>query len=168
MVSTETFAVESLRDPDRQTPPVAALASTDYFVFRLRGRTYAMPPSSIELVVPMQPIVAVPTVGPHVLGVIYMRGRVIAVIDLPALLGLDDPQNADSSSRIAVVDASCPFAFVCDATLGIWAFADNAQTRSSDDGPIVSGRIEDRGGAATLIDTSAVIARVMSLRTEQS
>jgi purine-binding chemotaxis protein CheW len=168
MLSTQTFDAESLRDPDHAQPQGGGIESTDYFVFRLRGRTYALPPSAIELVVPMQPIVAVPTVGAHVRGVIHLRGRVIAVIDLAALLGVDDPVVLDQSARLAIVDAACPFAFVCDATLGIWAFANDAQTRSTDDGPIVSGRIEDRGGAATLIDPRAVIDRVMSLRAERA
>jgi hypothetical protein len=64
-----------------------------------------------------------------------------------------------------VVSARYPFAFVADVTLGIWACA--APTRSHDDGPIVSGRIENDGEAATLIDAHAAIERVVSLRGER-
>jgi chemotaxis signal transduction protein len=167
MVSTETLDPESLRDPDRAQPHAAAIATTDYFVFRLRGRTYALAPSCVEIVVPVQPLVAIPTTGPHVRGVMYLRGRVIAVIDLVALLGIDDQPQSQDSARLIVIDAPCPFAFVADVTLGIWAFADTAQTRTTDDGPLVSARIEDRGGAATLLDPRAVFDRIVSLRAER-
>ena len=167
MVSSETLDPASLRDPDRAQPHAAPIATSDYFVFRLRGRTYALAPSCVEIVVPLQPIVAIPTAGAHVRGVMYLRGRVIAVVDLVSLLGIDDGAQSNDPTRIVVVDAPCPFAFVADATLGIWAFADDAQTRTTDDGPLVSARIEDRGGAATLIDPRAVFDRVASGRAER-
>lgn len=167
MQPNETFDAEALHDPDRAEPQARASESNDYFVFRLRGRTYAMSPSSIELVVPMQPIVTVPTVGTHVRGVIHLRGRVIAVIELAALLGVDDQPPLDETARLIICHTPCPFAFVAEATLGIWSLAGQMQARRAEDGPLVSGRIEDRGSAATLIDSRAVIDRVMSLRTER-
>ena len=167
MQSTETLAPESLRDPDRAQPMAAAEATTDYFAFRLRGRTYALAPSVVELVVPMQPIIAIPTAGAYVRGVMYLRGRVITVIDLAALLAIDDQPASHDSSRILVVAAPCPFAFVVDATLGLSAFADSTHTRGSDDGPLVTGRVEDRGRAATLIDLRAVFDRVVGERAER-
>jgi purine-binding chemotaxis protein CheW len=167
MQSSETFDAEGLHDPDRAQPRAGASESSDYFVFRLRGRTYAVSPARIELVVPMQPIVTVPTVGTHVRGVIHMRGRVIAVIDLAGLLGIDDQPPLDETARLIICSTPCPFAFVAEATLGIWSLAGDLTTRRADDGPLVGGRIEDRGSAATLIDTHAVIERVMSLRTER-
>ena len=167
MQSRESFESESLRDPDLAQPEGGETASTHYFVFRLRGRTYALRPTCIDLVTPMQPVVPVPTAGPHVRGVIHLRGRVIAVIDLAALLAIDDQAPLPDSARLIITAGRTPFAFVADATLGIWAFADDAQTRSTDDGPIVCGRIEDRGGAATLIDVRAIVDRVISLRGER-
>src|SRR5262249_22589599 len=111
MSSTERFDEESLRDPDSAQPVAATVQATEYFVFRLRGRTYALPPTSVELVVPMQPVVVVPTTGAHVAGVIYLRGRVIAVIDLAALLGINDQPPTNDSARLIVLGGRCPFAF---------------------------------------------------------
>lgn len=166
MDGLDSFDEESLRDPDRVEQVAAAVESTDYFVFRLRGRTYAVPPSTVELVVPMQPIVVVPTSGAHIAGVIYLRGRVIAVIDLAALLGIDDQPPSHESERLLVIQGPCPFAFVVDATLGLWSFRNAAPTRSADDGPIVGGHITDRGGAATLIDARAIVEHLIKLRRE--
>jgi purine-binding chemotaxis protein CheW len=168
MNSTDRFDAESLRDPDRIEPVAAAIESTDYFVFRLRGRTYALAPSTVDLVVPMQPVVVVPTPGAHIAGVIYLRGRIIAVIDLAALLGIDDQPPSHESARLIVLDAPCRFAFVADATLGLWSFCNAAPSRSADDGPIVSGHIADRGGAATLIDPRAILEHLINLRGEGS
>jgi purine-binding chemotaxis protein CheW len=165
MHSNETFDGDSLRDPDLAQPQARAIKTTDYFVFRLHARTYAVPPSSVESVAPVQRIVPVPTTGAHVRGVVHSRGRIIAVIDLAALLGIDDQPQERESARMIVVSARYPFAFIADATLGIWACADH--TRSNDDGPIVIGRIENGGEAATVIDAGAVIDRVVSLRTER-
>ncbi len=164
MHSNATLDPEALCDPDRVQAESGATESTDYFVFRLRGRTYALPPSSIDLVAPMQPIVPVPTAGPHVRGVIHLRARIIAVIDLAALLEIDDQPQLHESARLVVIAGPAPYAFAVDATLGLWSFGGDAQTHGADDGPIVCGRIEDRGGAATLVDTRAVFERVVSLR----
>jgi purine-binding chemotaxis protein CheW len=168
MQSTATFDQESLRDPDRPHTKVGGNDSTDYFVFRLCGRTYALMPGAIDLVAPTQPIVPVPTAGPFVRGVIHLRGRIIAVIDLAALLEIDSAPSPSEGSRLVVIAAASPFAFAVDTTLGLWSFARDAQTRTVDDGPIVCGRIEDRGGAATIIDTKAVFERVVAMRTERS
>jgi purine-binding chemotaxis protein CheW len=168
MPATDMVDIETLRDPDRVQQHDTPTATSDYFVFRLRGRTYALAPSAVERVVPMQPLVTIPTASAHVRGVMYLRGRVIAVVDLAGLLAIDDQPAAQDSARIVIVAAPSPFAFVVDATLGIWAFADTALTRSNDDGPIVSGRLEDRGGAATLVDARAAFDRLVGVRVERS
>lgn len=167
MQSTATFDQDSLRDPDRTHSKVVESDATDYFVFRLCGRTYALMPGAIDLVAPTQPIVPVPTAGPFVRGVIHLRGRIIAVIDLAALLEIDTQPAPSDGARLVVIAASSPFAFAVDTTLGLWAFARDAQTRTVDDGPIVCGRIEDRGGAATIIDTRAVFDRIVAMRSER-
>ena len=168
MQSTATFDLEALRDPDRAHTKAGTSDGTDYFVFRLCGRTYALTPGSIELVAPMQKVVPVPTAGPFVRGIMHLRSRIIAVIDLAALLEIEDQPTHSDAARLVVVRVASPFAFAVDATLGLWSFARDAQTRTVDDGPIVCGRIEDRGGAATLIDMRAVFERVVAMRSERS
>src|SRR6478609_8011456 len=133
MQSSASAELESVRDPDRAQPHVGPIESTDYFVFRLSGRTYALTPTAVELVAPMQAIVAVPTAGPHVRGVIHLRGRIIAVIDLASVLEIDDQPVVHDTARLVVLDGRTPFAFVVDATLGLWSFARDAQTRTVDD-----------------------------------
>jgi chemotaxis signal transduction protein len=165
MQTMTTFDPESLRDPDRAQPKADAIKTNDYFVFRLHGRAYGVTPSCIESVAQMQRVVPVPTSGAHVSGIIHSRGRIIAVVSLGALLGIDDQAQLTESARLIVVSARYPFAFVADATLGIWACS--VQTRNNDDGPMVTGRIDHSGEAATVIDPNAVIERVVSLRMER-
>ena len=167
MHSMTTFDPGLLRDPDRAQPKADAIKTSDHFVFRLHGRTYAVTPSCIESVAQMQRVVPVPTAGAHVQGIIHSRGRIIAVIALGALLGVDDQAQLTESARLVVVSARYPFAFVVDATLGIWTCADGTQTRTNDDGPMITGRILNGGEAATLIDPNAVIDRVVNLRAER-
>ncbi len=153
-------------DPDRAQRREQAAATVDYFVFRLCGRAYALPPGSVELVAPAQTIVPVPTVPAHVRGVVHLRGRIIAVIDLAGALGVDGADAAVPGEARLVVMASRahPFAFVADATLGIWAIAEGALIAGTDDGPIVHGRIEGPAGAATVIDPTVLLERVLGAR----
>src|SRR5687768_12326421 len=111
------------RDPDRVRIDDEVVTYIDHFVFRLRGRCYALPPGSVEQVTPVQPIVAVPTVPPHVRGVVHLRGRIIAVVDLAALLGVDGDPEPGGNPRLVVIGGAQPFGFVVDGTLGIWAVA---------------------------------------------
>lgn len=167
MQTVTTPDSDMLRDPDRAQPKADAIKTSDHFVFRLQGRAYAVAPSSVESVAQMQRVVPVPTAGAHVQGIIHSRGRIIAVIALGALLGIDEQAQLTDSARLVVVAARYPFAFVADATLGIWTCADGAQTRTTDDGPIVTGRIDHRGEAATVIDPNAVIERVVGSRSDR-
>ncbi|MDX2089746.1 MAG: chemotaxis protein CheW [Kofleriaceae bacterium] len=153
--------LENLRDPDTGPPRREANSSTEHFVFRLSSRTYALPPRSVEMVIALPPIIPVPTARPHVRGVVHVRGRIIAVLDLAALIGLDAAAEPGPTARLVVVMARHPFAFVADMTLGIWAFTNDAQKRATDDGPMIAGQIEDRGGAATLLDPAAIVDHVI-------
>jgi purine-binding chemotaxis protein CheW len=167
MLTTNDDEVLGL-DPDRPPQVEAIVAETEHFVFQLAGRTYTLPAASVELVAPPQTIVPVPTVPSHVRGIAHLRGRILAVIDLALVLGVEpDAAAGDADPRLVVMAASShPFAFVADATRGIWTAPRDAINRGPDDGPIVRGRIESEGRAATVLDPAALLHRLLGRSTE--
>jgi purine-binding chemotaxis protein CheW len=154
-----------LRDPDRVSADEAPVTYIDHFVFRLCRRAYALPPGSVDLVAPVQALTPVPTVPAHVLGVTYLRGRIVAVIDLAALIGVEGRPEQGNDPRLIVVGGDQPFAFVADGTLGIWSIA-GEPARMPDDGACVIGRVEGPDGAATLLDPVALLERLLDARLE--
>src|SRR5580698_6720506 len=55
---------------------------------RVAGEAYAVPVASVLEVVRPGPVTAVPGSGAEMLGVLNLRGQVLAVADLAAILGL--------------------------------------------------------------------------------
>lgn len=60
-------------------------------LFRIGNSSYGLEIGSIQDVVDDPPLYSVPQTGPFLLGVINLHGQVLPVIDLPGLLGVDDP-----------------------------------------------------------------------------
>src|SRR5689334_7870156 len=107
-------------DPDLLRPPTMAASQTDIFAFRLAGRGYGLPARAVELVAPAQPPTPVPTVPPHVRGVVHLRGRILTVIDLPVVLEVEGVAGDERDRRLVVIAADPhPYAFLADATLGV-------------------------------------------------
>ncbi len=60
-----------------------------HVVFRVASERFALPLSAVrEVVLPQPPFARVPRVSEAVRGVMNLRGRVVAVVDLAALMGL--------------------------------------------------------------------------------
>lgn len=149
-------------DPDAPRAAAIATTLTDLFVFRLCGRAYAMPATAIDLVAPAQAAVPVPTAPAHVAGVVHLRGRILAVVDLAALLGVERfTPGADDDRRLVVVGARPhPWAFAADATLGLHSVDADAIVGGDDD-DAAAGRVEAPAGAITVLDPTALLARLV-------
>src|ERR1700684_2070882 len=74
-----------------------------HVVFKLDQQRYALPLASIrEVLMPPSEWARVPRAPATVKGVINLRGRVVTVVELQALLGLSAP--AGSTERIVLLD----------------------------------------------------------------
>jgi purine-binding chemotaxis protein CheW len=77
---------------------------TEWLTFALAGEEYAVALASVREILKAPSITEVPRAPKHVLGVIMVRGEVIAIFDPRALLGL--PQAApERRARVLVCDA---------------------------------------------------------------
>jgi len=72
-------------------------------VFRVAGERFALPLEAVrEVVVPQPPFARVPRAPDAVRGVMNLRGRVVAVVDLAALVGLP-PQSLEAGAGQVLV-----------------------------------------------------------------
>jgi purine-binding chemotaxis protein CheW len=142
------------------------------FVFRLRNSLYAIAAEKIEHVAPAMPPVRVPTAPESLLGIVHLRGRILTVVDLPAMLQLsgatatDQAENGLSSRLVATGVAGTPFAFHADEVLGIRDMpveqgrsAPSATASSSGISNFFSREFDDERGVVSVLDLEAVLAR---------
>jgi purine-binding chemotaxis protein CheW len=88
--------------PEPAAAPAVA-ADLHLVVFALAGETYAVPIDRVREILRLGPITRVPGAAAHVRGVTNVRGRIIAVADLGAKLGLV-PVAAGPDARILLVE----------------------------------------------------------------
>jgi purine-binding chemotaxis protein CheW len=146
-------------DPDLGAMSAEApVVESVYFVVRLGALAYALPPEVVELVAPEQRPVPVPTVPAHIRGLVYVRGRIAAVVDLAALLGVEATAGGDPASRrlILVGVAGVGFGFVADEALGLWTCTGQLGPAEAADRP-VCGRFEQGGQAVAVLDPAALM-----------
>ena len=72
-------------------------------VFRLADESYAVAIETVQEIVRMQPVTAIPGGGGGIEGITNLRGSVVPVMDLRRRCGLP-PAERDSETRIIVVD----------------------------------------------------------------
>ncbi len=121
--------------PDEEAPPVPELGASgapaveqdpdsalreEYLTFLLGGEEYALAIERVREVMKPPPITEVPRAPPHVLGVVTVRGEVVAVFDPRRRLGLPGTAPAEGRGRIVIVDAGeGPCGLLVDAVASV-------------------------------------------------
>jgi purine-binding chemotaxis protein CheW len=83
-----------------------SLVREEYLTFLLGGESYAVAIEQVREVMKAPPITEVPHAPPHVLGVVTVRGEVVAVFDPRRRLGLPAaPPPDEGKGRVVIVDA---------------------------------------------------------------
>ena len=80
-----------------QVPPSSAQAESplDLLQFHLGGERYAVETRFVLAVHPLKQLTPLPCTPPHVLGIVAVRGRVIAVVDLKKFFELPEKGLSD-------------------------------------------------------------------------
>ena len=76
----------------------------EYLTFLLGREEYAVAIERVREVVKAPPVTEVPRAPAHILGVVTVRGEVVAVLDPRRRLGLPGAPPADGAGRIVIVD----------------------------------------------------------------
>lgn len=84
---------------------VEPAAREEYLTFLLGREEYAVAIERVREVVKAPPVTEVPRAPSHVLGVVTVRGEVVAVLDPRRRLGLPGAPPAGDAGRIVIVDA---------------------------------------------------------------
>jgi purine-binding chemotaxis protein CheW len=126
-----------------------------HVLFRVAGERFAIPLAAVrEVVVPQPPFARVPRASEAVRGVMNLRGRVVAVVDLAALVGLT-PQRLDAAGgHVLILDhGKRALGFLIAGVLGVEALA----PPEADGAPgLVRGVAAGAGGAVTLLGADAL------------
>jgi purine-binding chemotaxis protein CheW len=136
-----------------------------FLTFRANGRLYALPASQVAEIIPVPPVAKLPQSPKALLGMANLRGSVIAVASLRALLGLEIESGA-SLARAIVLDGTSPVAVTVDAVENLVSL-DKArvETRQSKlaaaPGELLSGAFLNGADAtaAKILDLPALLAR---------
>jgi purine-binding chemotaxis protein CheW len=125
-----------------------------HVLFRVAGERFAMPLAAVrEVVVPQAPFARVPRSSEAVRGVMNLRGRVVAVVDLAQLVGLAPQPLRGGSGQVLILDhGKRALGFLIAGVLGVEAIAlpDGA------DHGLVRGVAPAAGGAVTLLGAEAL------------
>jgi purine-binding chemotaxis protein CheW len=127
-----------------------------HIVFRAGGERFAVPLEAVrEVVLPRPPFARVPRAGPGVRGAMNLRGRVVAVVEAGALLGVPRDALAPSAGHVLVLDAGRRgLGLLVAAVLGVDPLAAPPGPRTP--GALVRGVAEVRGTPVTVIDEKAL------------
>jgi purine-binding chemotaxis protein CheW len=152
--------------------PGAALAETltRFLTFRANGRLYALPASQVAEIIPVPPVAKLPQSPKSLLGMANLRGSVIAVASLRALLG-HEAEVPGSLARAIVLDGASPVAITIDTVETLVTLEDaHIETRQSklvaEPGELLNGAFLNGtdAGAAKILDMPALLARAFMPR----
>lgn len=141
-----------------------AIETRDYLVFGLGGETYAVSTASAREVLRLPRLVRVPQVAEHILGVINLRGLILAVTDLRPLLGLPG-RDFSAQARLVVVEAAgLTTALLVERVAGIRAVAVEAIEPATEGlgGPLreaLAGQVAADEGLLLLLDLERILSR---------
>jgi purine-binding chemotaxis protein CheW len=132
-----------------------------HVVFRVAGERFAIPLEAVrEVVVPQPPFSRVPRTSDAVRGVMNLRGRVVAVVDLAPLVGLAPQPLEGASGQVLILDQGRrALGFLIAGVVGIEALS---PPEGAEPG-LVRGVAAAAGGAVTLLAADALASEAQRL-----
>jgi purine-binding chemotaxis protein CheW len=130
-------------------------------VFRVGTERYALPLASVrEVVPPNPPFARVPRAGGAVRGVMNLRGRVVAVVDLAELLGLAPQPLAGGRGQVLILDREKR---ALGLLIGLVLGVEPLDTAGATAEGVVAGVATGRAGAVTLLRVEPLAAAAAAL-----
>lgn len=125
-----------------------------HVVFSASGEWFALPLSSVrEVAIPQPPFARVPRTSDAVRGVMNLRGRVVVVVDLAALMGLPAQPLRGGQGQVLILDRDKrALGLLIGNIRGVETFV----TPAEGEDPVVRGVVQVCGNAATVLDPVGV------------
>ncbi|HET6411134.1 MAG TPA: chemotaxis protein CheW [Anaeromyxobacter sp.] len=132
-----------------------------HVVFRVGSERYALPLEAVrEVVLPQPPFARVPRVSEAVPGVMNLRGRVLAVVDLAALVGLPSQTLREGSGQVLVLDQGKRAVGVLIA--GVQG-VEEVEPPAGEGEALVRGVVASGAGAVTVLSPEALLTSMVEL-----
>jgi purine-binding chemotaxis protein CheW len=118
-------------------------------VFQVGTERYALPLFAVrEVVPPIPPFARVPRAGRAVRGVMNLRGRVVAIVDLAELVGLPPQPLLGGQGQVLILDREKrALGLLIGVVLGVEPLAVQEESGAG----LVAGVATGRAGAVTLL-----------------
>jgi purine-binding chemotaxis protein CheW len=131
-----------------------------HVVFRVAGERFALPLEAVrEVVVPQPPFARVPRASEAVRGVMNLRGRVVAVVDLAPLVGLAaQPLEAGAGQVLILEHARRALGLLIGGVVGVEALAPSEEADA-----LVRGVAASRSGAVTVLGAASLATEASRL-----
>ncbi len=132
-----------------------------HVVFRVASERYALPLDAVrEVVLPQPPFSRVPRSSEAVRGVMNLRGRVVAVVDLALLVGLaPQPLQAGAGQVLILEHGRRALGFLIGGVLGVERLAPPQDAAPG----LVRGVARASSGAVTLLGADALSSEAEAL-----
>lgn len=132
-----------------------------HVVFRVATERYALPLEAVrEVVVPRPPFARVPRVSEAVHGVMNLRGRVVAVVDLAALVGLPGQPLREGTGQVVILDqGKRAVGLLIGGVQGV----EDIEPPEADGRALVRGVAAGGAGVVTVLDADALFRAVVDL-----
>lgn len=129
-----------------------------FLTARVSGVHVGFPLDAVREVYPLPPVTPVPGSAPRVVGLVNVRGDVVAAMDTASMLGLP---AGTSAMAVAVADGDATCAFVVDEVGQVLEEQDLDALPPTLSGPLLSagigiGRAED--GHVVVVDAGRLLA----------
>ena len=136
------------------------MSSLRHVVFRVASERYALPLEAVrEVVLPQPPFSRVPRTSEAVHGVLNLRGRVVAVVDLAALVGLPSQPLLEGAGQVLILDhGKRALGLLIAGVLGVWDLAVQAESRG-----LVRGVGSVPAGAVTMLGAEPLFEAAVAL-----
>ena len=126
---------------------------------RVAGEAYAVPVGNVLEVVRPGAVTAVPGSAPGLLGVLNLRGEVLAVADLAQILGL---RAAVPPARMLIAESgSLRAGFVVDEVSEVGELGDPTEATESE---LLAGATLEGGDLIGILDLDRVLSRLAGAR----
>jgi purine-binding chemotaxis protein CheW len=131
-----------------------------HVVFRVAAERFALPLEAVrEVVVPQPPFARVPRAPEAVRGVMNLRGRVVAVVDLAPLVGLAAQPLEPGVGQVLILDhARRALGLLIGGVLGVEPLTPPEQS-----GALVLGVAATRSGAVTVLGAAPLASAAARL-----
>jgi len=132
-----------------------------HVVFRVASERFALPLEAVrEVVLPQPPFARVPRSSDAVRGVMNLRGRVVAVVDLAALMGLAPQRLEAGAGHVLILDhGKRALGFLIGGVLGVEPLAPPEDASQG----VVRGVAAASAGAVTVLGAEALAGEAARL-----